>query len=128
VPVTPGAVLDGDDIDLASDDTLVASQVQSPIALCPNPMFETRPSGHNYAAGGRLRCSDEEWTTLPPKKPKKKVVPTLQGRRKALIKPVESSSFPAAGNRSKDIHISVDIGSIARRYPKTQTLKRNVRN
>ena len=122
-PVTPGPsfhspALVGGDIDFASDDTLV----QSPGVLRPNPLFETRPLGYNRPIGGRLRNSDEEWTTLPLKKSKRIVPSNVQRPQKKLA---EKSFSPAAGDY---IHLSVDTNSIARRYPQSRTLKRNVRN
>ena len=121
MPVTPGPSFHspGGDIDFASDDTLV----QSPIQLCPNPLFETRPLRRNCPTSGRLRNSDEEWTTLPPKKLRKIVTSTAQRPQKEMIK--QMSFSPAAGDH---IHLSVDAGSIARRYPQSRTSKRNVGN
>ena len=40
---------------------------------------------------------------------------------------VEKTSSPTSDDHGQDVHLSVNTGTIARRYPQTQTLKQNVR-
>ncbi|KAK2464703.1 hypothetical protein APHAL10511_003279 [Amanita phalloides] len=59
----------GDDIDLPSDDTLVASPTLSPVISCSNRTVEAGPpEPAMYRFPVVRRDSDEGWTTLPQRK------------------------------------------------------------
>ncbi|KAF8622997.1 hypothetical protein AX15_006590 [Amanita polypyramis BW_CC] len=65
-PYPTGPIIE--DVDLASDDTLVASPMRSPIAS-RSSLIESMPTRLTKPVyPSDLRDSDEEWTTLPQKK------------------------------------------------------------